>query len=94
MSRRPPMKTSRRSRKRVTTAAAKQDFPRWFKSDQSQAIAEFLAYQFYLDRLIGIEPSADREPYSLYKRETVVAFLEKLCGATAKATLATTNAAV
>jgi hypothetical protein len=85
---------SRRSRKRAAAAAPRQAFPRWFKSDQSQAIAEYLAYQFYLDRLIGIEPSADREPYSLYKRDTVVAFLARLKAATKTATLVATNAAL
>jgi hypothetical protein len=82
-----------RGRKRAPVAP-KQDFPRWYENDKSQAIAEFLAFNFYLDRMAGREPSADVEPYSGFKRETVLAFLEKLRGATAKATLATTNAAL
>jgi hypothetical protein len=83
-----------RKRKRAVTAAPRQNFPRWFKSDASQAVAEYLAFNFYLDRLSGREPTPDVAPYSGFKRDTVVAFLEKLRGATANATLANTNAAL
>jgi hypothetical protein len=68
----------RRSKKRTTKKAQRPQFPRWFKSDHNQAVAEWLAFNFYLDRLAGREPSPDVEPYSQFKRSTVVAFLAML----------------
>lgn len=70
----------RRSTKRATkvATAAPQQFPRWFKSDANQAVAEWLAFNFWLDRLRGREPSADVEPYSLYRRSVVEKFLARL----------------
>jgi hypothetical protein len=55
-----------------------QQFPRWYKNDRNQATAEWLAFNFYIDRLAGREPSADIEPYSQFKRSTVEGFLKRL----------------
>ena len=73
----------RKRARRAAAASTRQSFPRWFKKDESQATAEWLAHNFYLDRLIGREPSADVTPYSDFKRETVEAFLIKLRADTA-----------
>jgi hypothetical protein len=52
--------------------------PRWFKSDKNQAVAEWLAHNYFIDKLAGREPSPDVPPYCEFKRSTVVAFLAKL----------------
>lgn len=83
------MATKRKTKQRVT----RQSFPRWFTSDRNQQVAEFLAHNFYLDRLVGREPSADIAPYNQFKRHVVERFLETLRDATKSATLTGTSVA-
>lgn len=82
----------KRSKKRSTKPqrrkrTAPPQFPRWYKSDKNQAVAEWLAWNYYIDKLAGRAPSPDLEPYSQFKRSTVAAFLAKLDALTANASI-------
>jgi hypothetical protein len=80
----PAVKRARKRRsKPAQSSVGRASFPRWYKSDKNQAVAEWIAWNYYIDKLVGRTPSADLEPYSLYKRETVVSFLAKLDAMTA-----------
>jgi hypothetical protein len=75
--------------KRATPTPLK--FPRWYPDDRNQGIAEWLAHNFYLDRLVGREPSPDVPPYNEFKRHVVEAFLQQLSNTTAIRSLVPTN---
>ena len=70
------------SKNKITTATRKprtaHAFPRWFADDRNQAIAEWLAHNYFIDMLVGREPSPDITPYSDYERSVVEQFLARL----------------
>jgi hypothetical protein len=51
---------------------------RWFKDERANAIADWLAHNYRIDQLLGIEPTADRWPYCDYKAHAVEVLLTKL----------------
>jgi hypothetical protein len=71
----------RRKKPTKRTTPTPRTFPRWFADDRNQSIAEWFAHNFYLDRLVGHEPSLDVPPYNESKRHVVEKFLQ-LLGAT------------
>ena len=61
------------------TAGEPQGFPLWFpNSERNQAIAEWLAFNFWPGRTLGVEPKADRYPYSEFNPRAVERFFSKL----------------
>lgn len=76
-----PPSHPRRVHRRATARQPRSEpavFPKWYASERSQRIAEWLAFNAALDRLLGLPPSLDREPYSLFKPQTVEVFLARL----------------
>ena len=50
------------------------EWPRWFPDARRQRIAEFLAVNFWIDEMLGVDFDVTRWPYSEYKRKGVEAF--------------------
>jgi hypothetical protein len=72
-----PSSHSTRSKRRKPRSGP-QEFPRWFEDDRKQAIAEWLAFNWWLDKTLGVEPSIDRYPYNEYRPTAVASFLARL----------------
>jgi len=64
-----------RGRRRPTK---RPEWPRWYANPKSQAIAEFLAFNHWIDQMLGRELDLTSWPYNAYRPEKVGAFLSRL----------------
>ena len=71
-----PSRRHRRTTARRPRSELK-DKPRWFADERKQQIAEWLAFNYRLDQMLGRKPSHRRWPYNLYRPTAVKAFFAR-----------------